>query len=1137
MLLSIFGLLAKFVARILSGPSLFQPPPAARTPAKTRRRSDPRFAVVLALLFAVKGLAQTDAPAADAKKEDPVEMSPFVVASSQDTGYQAMSTLAGTRLNTDLKDVGAAVSVYTSEFLSDINVTKIEDILTYTASTEGGGVNGNYSGIVNDNSSDVRDDPSSVNRVRALAQATRTRDFFPSDLPSDAFSFETVTISRGPNAILAGVGNAGGVIDAALRKATFKDAYSAVSRFGSYDSHREEAHLNKVIIPKRLALRLDLLNDDQNFRQHPAYAKDQRLYAAMTAQLIQGSRNGLIGRGTLRANFEGGKIEGVPPDPLTPVANLSAWFNNATGAPLPATQAHWSVNGALQQTLDSTGAVLPNNAVVQGFPLYRQWALIYSNPNSGVPGVGFTDADLGAIQGFMGTIPGTPTGPGGFLRGTGDINRIRAGYYRTHLSDRHIFDFYDNLLTGVFDFRKQHFNATDLRFEQLLLGGNAGFEGAYNRQSFTHSRDIPISNGNEADVYIDVNSVLSIRSPAYPNGIPNPNFGRPFVHTQDAFSDQTNRIDRDSYQLTAFYKHDFTRSTSSLVRLLGNHTLSGLAFRTEINKRNRTYHSTWDPAGPLNPTTSTGAAPGLYGAQVNAWFYIGPSLLGANSISDVRLQPINTGRPRYGQSYTLRVYDPTTKTFVTGTSTPLRVLSRVLDQKENVDSDALALQSHFLRNHLVTTVGWREDRDDTRTSGTPALLPNGSLDESNITFQPRVSQAKRSWTKSVVGLLPGKLPGDTEIRGFWNVSSNYNPVGQRRNIWNEEIGSPSASTEEYGVNVTTFHGKLSFKVNHYTTQINQDTVSGVGNPYTYISTMITRALGARDLGLNPADWNYPGFANFNDVALALFDTIPDRLKQNISAARNFNPHFSGSGANLAWNPDVITNLASTSNTISRGMEYEAIVNPTKQWRVSFSVAKNEAVKADVAEQELLFASAWRKNLETMFDGRLLNGARNPPTETTSFWAQYDAVTLAPIRAQNALSGTVTPEIRKWRANLVTRYDFRSGWLKGVNIGGAVRWQDRIAIGYPLIKNSDGIAVADVQHPYWGPKETAVDVSLGYRRKLTFAGQSIGWSVSLNVRNLNAKDELIPIAANADGSYGNFRIPPDRTWTLTNSFSF
>ena len=299
-------------------------------------------------LVAQSGPAKPVAPASPESDDEVVELSPFIVNTSQDLGYQATSTLAGTRLNTSIKDVGAAVSIYTKEFLDDINVSKLEDILTYTASTEGGGMNGNFSGMApgSESNAEVRDDPSNSNRVRALAQATRTRDFFATDIPSDTYNFDNLTINRGPNAILAGVGNAGGIMDAAMRKATFKDNYRFVSRVSSYGSHREEVHLNKVIIPKRLAVRLDLLNDDQSFRQQPAYSSDQRLYAALQYRVFEPKRGSFFGRGTLRANFETGTIEGIPPDNTTPNSYMDNWFS-PTNAPYAAT---------------NPGATFPENA-------------------------------------------------------------------------------------------------------------------------------------------------------------------------------------------------------------------------------------------------------------------------------------------------------------------------------------------------------------------------------------------------------------------------------------------------------------------------------------------------------------------------------------------------------------------------------------------------------------------------------------------------------------------------------------------------------------------------------------------------------------------------------------------------------
>jgi Mg-chelatase subunit ChlD len=51
--------------------------------------------------------------------EDPIVLSPFTVDAAQDNHYRANSTLAGTRVRTDLKDVSKGVSIVTQQFLQD----------------------------------------------------------------------------------------------------------------------------------------------------------------------------------------------------------------------------------------------------------------------------------------------------------------------------------------------------------------------------------------------------------------------------------------------------------------------------------------------------------------------------------------------------------------------------------------------------------------------------------------------------------------------------------------------------------------------------------------------------------------------------------------------------------------------------------------------------------------------------------------------------------------------------------------------------------------------------------------------------------------------------------------------------------
>ena len=58
-------------------------------------------------LFAAAGLYAQSASSV----EEIIELSPFEVTGGTDDGYRATSTLAGTRLRTDMRDIGASISI------------------------------------------------------------------------------------------------------------------------------------------------------------------------------------------------------------------------------------------------------------------------------------------------------------------------------------------------------------------------------------------------------------------------------------------------------------------------------------------------------------------------------------------------------------------------------------------------------------------------------------------------------------------------------------------------------------------------------------------------------------------------------------------------------------------------------------------------------------------------------------------------------------------------------------------------------------------------------------------------------------------------------------------------------------------
>jgi outer membrane receptor protein involved in Fe transport len=246
-------------------------------------------------------------PAGAAADEEIVMLSPFVVDAAEDEGYAAKSTLAGTRIRTELKDVGSSISVITKQFLEDTNSTNIESLLVYTANTEVSGEGGNFLG--KGDGAILTSHPGTTTRVRGLTSADGTRDFYLSDIQFDSYNTGRIDIQRGPNAVLFGIGSPAGIINASISTAAFKDANKLSFQFGSYGTHRSTADFNRVIVKDELAVRLSLLNEARKYRQDPAFRDDQRVFAAVRWQprfLAKGSA-----RTTLRVNFEKGEMARV----------------------------------------------------------------------------------------------------------------------------------------------------------------------------------------------------------------------------------------------------------------------------------------------------------------------------------------------------------------------------------------------------------------------------------------------------------------------------------------------------------------------------------------------------------------------------------------------------------------------------------------------------------------------------------------------------------------------------------------------------------------------------------------------------------------------------------------------------------
>jgi len=133
------------------------------------------------------------------------------------------------------------------------------------------------------------------------------------------------------------------------------------------------------------------------------------------------------------------------------------------------------------------------------------------------------------------------------------------------------------------------------------------------------------------------------------------------------------------------------------------------------------------------------------------------------------------------------------------------------------------------------------------------------------------------------------------------------------------------------------------------------------------------------------------------------------------------------------------------------------------------------------------------------------------------------------------------QIRKWRLNLFTTYRFdQASKLKGWSIGGGARWQDKAAIGYPMIFDNElNDHRPDINNAHFGPSEMNMDSFVRYKTRIL--GDKVDMTLTLNIRNLMDEDDLIPVGANPNkGSTGLipvWRIPAERTYSLSARFNF
>ncbi|MDQ8180335.1 TonB-dependent receptor plug domain-containing protein [Pelagicoccus sp. SDUM812005] len=1126
---------------------------------------------------------------ANGGEEDLFEVSPFEVKAEENNGYRATSTLAGTRIKTNLKDVGSAISVVTTEMMRDLGANNSEELLVYTLGTEVGGAVGNFGGAAiaagdESGNRDARANPESNNRVRGLSRAQSTRDYFLTAFGFDSYNSTGVTVSRGPNSILFGIGEPGGIIENSLKKAQLNEDEGEVSlRFGKRDSHRETFDYNKVLVEGRLAIRLMGVNETVNFKQQPTFEDDQRFTVAATWKALKNENVSWLNPTLIRANYEEAEIRSTPPNTMPPGDAFHYWWHPeasvAADSIIGEDRTEYREDYAPQWVIDdmfrqdtTSGTKRVGRAGV-----WNTYAFVFPDIATGSAGVGTSQNDVQVMDPAVGSHTVTledgteySTFAWGGFRGTSryEFNPLYPGFKDKVLMNSEIFDYNNYFYPGRIQYSNHDFKAQNFSIEQNLFDNKLGFQLSFDKQEKDSERSFSFGRFNYHKIYIDTQLYNS-------NGERNPNVGRPMLSGRLDGRD-FNEDTRESTRLTAYYNLDFT-NRDGWAKWLGNNTVTGLVNKWENDRRGFSLNPAPDDShDPEQRFVTNHAKYGHGNAAFALMAYIGDPLFDVTRPEDVRLYNgyLNIEKPQVGQRYTNYYYDKVSQTLNYSTIGVQEGLVNPSGTYQEIDSEALTWQGKFFEDHVVLTYGWREDSTDTWR------IRNNSFRDPDTFFYDRdvfldgwgqedgsvgprsdadvvLSESGQTTTKQAVVHMPKawlewSSGAISSVSAHFAQSENFNPASVRHDFRGDLIGSPSGETDEFGFSFGLFEDKAHARFTWYeTSSLNATNTNINGRLWEFrgLLPMAQRWVSAKNNSFNE------GGLQFEDIAwYGPNGAGPDR------EGAEYRPELIGSFQSFdevidallsAWTPEMVddwevtldgeegsqsisytqpSGLSSVAGAFSKGFEAEVVFNPTQNWRVAFNASKTESSFGGGLQ---VIEPVYNELVQNLKNEGLWEVASRPGSSSTDVGTQYSNGAGLHLAAAKAKEDNVVAELRKWRWNLVTNYRFSEGPLKGFGIGGAMRWLDKVATGYPLVRNSEGVLAPDLANPFYGDARLKGDVWFSYKTKVF----DMPVRFQLNLQNYLGDDGDIPVATNPDGELAIVRTAEEKRAFFTTTISF
>jgi hypothetical protein len=959
-----------------------------------------------------KPVSASDAKVAEVNKEGALVLTPFTVDTTKDKGYYAENTLAGSRLNSNLSDLAASITVVTKQQMADTASLDINDVFRYEANTEG---SGSFTPSVTDRGTakdtiagySLGNDGGTTtnaqsNRVRGLNAPDSAINYFPTNsrIPFDAYNTQSIEIARGPNSILSGLGSPSGIVNQTSAQAILnRNTNEVVVRTDQYGSYRASLSLNRSLWKDKLAVYGAFLYNNQQFSRKPSYELTRRQYGALTYKpfkntIIRGfvenylnnanRPNSIAPRDFVTPWLQAGrpsydpiartitKLDGGQTYGPYTLSTLSPGYNPlvpASAAALTATTSPFYVQGIGFDNISRPLQRIDDGQLVDFFQ--RQpvlYAPAQTNPATATP----TAASLGWVpqdpryaildrQWTTSTNLPVPTST------VGGKTYTYGSYQLPGTTNAAIYDWRKYNINQA-NFGRVHATNYNLEIEQQILP-NLFFNAGWLRQDIDSAENYTISQLTGATLQIDTNTKL-------PNGATNPYFGKVYVSdsTPDTFYQPETD---DNYRAMLAYDLDLTKQ-SNLLRFLGKHRILGLWSEQDVIGKVERWRMAFvdgDADGKLrylpNPTLNNGynlwndhafarnyylAKPGDPQAKVtqSSGFY---GNRGWNA-------PFNAG---------IDVYNYNTGSFQ---KDQLSILSTFADngsytRQRQVESRTFAVQSNLLGDRLITTLGWRHDAYRARRTTTGAISrADGTVVAPGLNavdvFHTYNGQADydlvmNRWNRW------DKLSGDTKTLG-----AAFRPIKNWRGADKfGELGSEFLQSFTLYYNESSnFNPPSAFQTDYFGKPLPKPTGEGKDGGFGF--NLFGNKLVARVNWFTVENQNErTSAAGTLLTRLAYGDTtlmLP--WAQSVVRIRHgANTQVSG------WNTDTVnpltstaltqevwdllklpvnyyagTSAAGTQNSKAKGIELQMTYNPLPNWTIKVTGAKQETLYTKVAPE-------------------------------------------------------------------------------------------------------------------------------------------------------------------------------------------